>query len=203
MGQYWKPVNLDKREYVNPHRLGSGLKLWEQLASHPGTGAALIILTAAMPEQRGGGDLDLEENWHGPEGKCPRHNVSPGPTPEDYPEIARRTIGRWAGDRNAIVGDYAERGDLPPEDHADLIYDLCQTEEERQETVDHFRELAQQVRESGGRLYGATAEEYEDKADHLAKAPLYRDVSDDVCAVIEHELHGRFVGEGWREFVIR
>jgi len=40
MGQYWKPVNLDKREYVDPHKLDVGLKLWEQLASHPGTGAA-------------------------------------------------------------------------------------------------------------------------------------------------------------------
>ena len=32
MGQYWKAVNLDKREFVHPHRLGCGLKLWEQLA---------------------------------------------------------------------------------------------------------------------------------------------------------------------------
>jgi len=28
----------------------------------------------------------------------------------------------------------------------------------------------------------------------------FKDISDDVCRVIEHELHGRFVGEGWREF---
>ena len=32
MGQYWVVVNLDKHEFVMPHRLGSGLKLWEQLA---------------------------------------------------------------------------------------------------------------------------------------------------------------------------
>ena len=67
MGQYWIPVNLDKKEFVSPHELGAGMKLWEQLANHPGTGAALIILTAAMPERRGGGDFDLTENWHGPE----------------------------------------------------------------------------------------------------------------------------------------
>jgi len=160
MGQYWKPVNLDKKEYVMPHKLGSGLKLWEQLANHPGTGAALIILCAAMPEARGGGDFDLEENWHGPERTIPPYNASPGPMPESYPEIARRTIGRWAGDRIALVGDYAEDSDLSEEFKASEIYDQCG--------------------ENG----------------------TYTDISDDVCAVIEHELNGKFEGDdGLREFV--
>lgn len=108
MGQYWLPVNLDKKEFIHPHKLGAGLKLWEQLANHPGTGAALIILTAAMPEPRGGGDLDLEENWHGPERKFPEHSTEPGPMSEDYSTIAKRTIGRWAGDRIALIGDYID-----------------------------------------------------------------------------------------------
>src|SRR6185369_11270822 len=100
MGQYWKPVNLTKREYIHPHKLGSGLKLWEQLANAPGTGAALIVLCAAMPDARGGGDFDLTENWHGPE----RVDMSDaGPMPSNYPEIARRTIGRWAGDAIALI----------------------------------------------------------------------------------------------------
>ena len=67
MGQYWTAINLDKKERISAHKLGCGLKLWEQLANHPGTGAALIILCAAQPESRGGGDLDMDENWHGPE----------------------------------------------------------------------------------------------------------------------------------------
>jgi len=50
MGQYWKTVSLTKREYVDNYRLACGAKLWEQLANHPGTGAALVILCAAMPE---------------------------------------------------------------------------------------------------------------------------------------------------------
>ena len=66
MGQYWLPVNLDKHEFADPHDLGTGLKLWEQLGNS-GVGQALVILMAAMPEPRGGGDLDLDENWHGPE----------------------------------------------------------------------------------------------------------------------------------------
>ena len=46
MGQYWLPVNLDKREFVNPHKLGAGLKLWEQLANHPGT---CLLYTSPSP----------------------------------------------------------------------------------------------------------------------------------------------------------
>ncbi len=200
MGQYWQPVNLTKREYISPHKLGCGLKLWEQLANHPGTGAALLILTAAMPEPRGGGDFDLDENWHGPE-RTREHNVTPGPMPEDYPAIAKRTIGRWAGDRIALVGDYAERSDLEPNDNADLIYDLCITEDERQEQVAHLRKLVQEAEENGGTLHGSTADEFDSKAERLAQAPLYKDITDDVCAVIEHELGGKFQGEGWRDFV--
>ncbi len=96
MGQYWVPVNLDKREFVDPHNLGTGLKLWEQIANHPGTGAALLILMAAMPERRGGGDLQ------------------PHPI-----------IGHWAGDRIAVVGDYAEDEDLNAEHKAKSIWEEC------------------------------------------------------------------------------
>lgn len=166
MGQYWIPVNLTKREYVNPHKLGAGLKLWEQLASHPGSGSALIVLCANMPIRRGGGDLDLDENWHGPERTFPKHNSTPATMPDDYQDCAKRTIGRWAGDRIAIVGDYAEDTDLPKVASripASKIYHLC---------------------------FGESDE----------KGPTFTDVTDDVCRVIEHELQGRFVGDGWREW---
>lgn len=128
MGQYWYPVNLTKREFVNPHKLATGLKLWEQLANHPGTGAALIVLCAAMPEPRGGGDFDMDENWHGPERTIPPHNLTPGPMPEDYEAIAKRTIGRWAGDKIALIGDYAEDGDIKPKPRGiklSEVYNLC------------------------------------------------------------------------------
>jgi hypothetical protein len=100
MGQYWKAVNLDKREFIHPHKLGCGLKLREQLCTVPGIGSALIILCAAMPERRGGGDFS--EN---------------------------PVIGRWAGDRIALVGDYAEDSDLPNSPIlASEIYGMCETE---------------------------------------------------------------------------
>lgn len=163
MGQYWKLVNLDKKEYVHPHNLGTGLKLWEQLANHPGTGAALVVLCAAMPEARGGGDLDLDKNWHGTErdeamAKKEIDGGTPGPMPEAYPAIAKRTIGRWAGNRIALIGDYAQDGDLPL------------TEEDP----------------SPQQIYAACAEE------------KWTDVSKDVSAVIEHELQGKYTGDGWK-----
>jgi hypothetical protein len=119
MGQYWLAVNLTKKELICPHTLGSGLKLWEQIAAHPSTGEALVILLAAMPEPRGIGDFDLTKNWHGPE----RVNMGTfGPMPKGYPKLAKSIIGRWAGDRIALIGDYAHATDLPKRFKADTIY---------------------------------------------------------------------------------
>ena len=184
MGQYWYVVNLDKKEFVKPHRLGAGLKLWEQLANHPGTGAALVVLCAAMPDARGGGDFDIDENWHGPE----RVDMSTdGPMPDEYPAIARRTIGRWAGDRIALVGDYAEDGDLAPEHKASTIYDRCQPDTE--EVVnDDPTGASYQTREGRYVHYVET------------KPAEFLDVSEDVARVIEHELNGKYVGTGWRQW---
>ena len=83
MGQYWKPVNLTKREFIDPHRLGTGLKLVEQ-ASSSSVASALVILLAAMPQRRGGGDF------------------------QNNP-----FIGRWAGDMVALAGDYSSSSDMP------------------------------------------------------------------------------------------
>lgn len=79
MGQYHYPVNLDKKQFVHPHRMGTGLKLWEQLANSPGTAGALVVLLASGSNGAGGGDLE---------------------------EAA--IVGTWCGDRIAFVGDYDE-----------------------------------------------------------------------------------------------
>jgi hypothetical protein len=54
MGQYHVVVNLTKREFIHPHKLGSGLKLWEQIASgaNGGTGAALARATCSFQRTR-------------------------------------------------------------------------------------------------------------------------------------------------------
>jgi len=82
MGQYWMPVNLDKKEYLHPHDMGDGAKLWEQAFSAGGVASALVLLLAPLPIRRGGGD------------------------PSDLTHV-----GRWAGDRIVFVGDYSEKDD--------------------------------------------------------------------------------------------
>ena len=144
MGQYWIPVNLDKKEFIDPHKLACGLKLWEQLANHPGTGAALIVLCAAMPEVRGGGDL------------------------ERFDEVAERTIGRWAGDRLALVGDYAEDGDLPTQFEARRIVDKCYGDEEGNppEWTDISEDVCHVIaHELDGEYYGTGVRDFKTKED--------------------------------------
>ncbi len=77
MGQYFFIVNMDKKQYLHPHRFGDMLKAVE-LASGTNTLRALAML---LTKSTGGGGGDFAED---PEG----------------------IIGSWAGDRIWIVGDY-------------------------------------------------------------------------------------------------
>jgi hypothetical protein len=86
MGQYHEVYNLDKKERIDPHSIGNGLKLYEQVGHISSTSTALFALLANS-NGRGGGDF-------------PTHPL----------------IGSWAGDRILIQGDYAkptDRGAMP------------------------------------------------------------------------------------------
>ena len=137
MGQYHKVVNLDRKEYIDPHWLGCGLKLWEQLANHPSTGTALIVFLASHSNGSGGGDL-----------------------------AQSAIVGSWCGDRIAFVGDYDVK----------IQYRVGRTGKKKM---------------LGCCIY--------DKC-HDEAPGAWRNVSDEVCAVIESELNGKFVGDGWRKF---
>lgn len=101
MGQHHITANLSKKEFVHPQALGDGLKLVEQAGGGPGgIGSALIPLLAAS-NGYGGGDFCAEDS--------------------------NGAVGRWAGDRIAVVGDYVEPEGLAPEHEAELVYDLCGT----------------------------------------------------------------------------
>jgi len=83
MGQYHKVYNLDKREFIHGHQINNGLKLMEQCG--PGEGATTsdaVWLLLANSNGRGGGD-------------APKHSM----------------VGRWAGDRLVVQGDYVEGTD--------------------------------------------------------------------------------------------
>jgi hypothetical protein len=106
MGQYHMLVNLDRKEYVNPHELGLGLKQWEHACSgggHYENGTlpqALYILTMTSPA-RGGGDFT-------------KLDIS----------------GRWSGDRCVVLGDYTEEGDIRDYDGAELLWSTIDTADE-------------------------------------------------------------------------
>lgn len=114
MGQYYHIVNLDKREFINPHRMDHGLKLYE--FGCQGRVVTALTLLLANSNGRGGGDFIAPDNS------------------QMQAEI-EVWQGRWAGDRIVIDGDYAEEGDPAYVDWADLeksyreigeeIYPLC------------------------------------------------------------------------------
>lgn len=98
MGQYHKTVNLDKKQFLNPHKLGDGLKLLEQCGWSPGGTNDALHLLLACTSGRGGGDFQSKSTW----------------------------VGAWAGDRIAVVGDYAEKGDLADFDATEVYEGCCE-----------------------------------------------------------------------------
>jgi hypothetical protein len=81
MGQYYKIVNIKKKQYISPHIFGDGSKLMEFSMSANGVLSGLSILLADG-NGRGGGDLGSEND----------------------------IVGSWAGDNIVIAGDYADDG---------------------------------------------------------------------------------------------
>lgn len=76
IGQYFYVVNLTKREFLHPHKLGSGLKLWELCAS---SASGVIPYLLRKSDEGGGGDQnDSKAKW----------------------------CGHWAMDNIAVIGDY-------------------------------------------------------------------------------------------------
>jgi hypothetical protein len=79
MGQYHIIVNLDKEEFIHPHKFGDGLKLMEFGSSGDGTMLGLAVLLAE-DNGKGGGDLRSENP----------------------------IIGSWANNKIVITGDYGD-----------------------------------------------------------------------------------------------
>jgi len=152
MGQYHVVVNLDRREFVHPYKLGCGYKLLEQLTSPGGPGDALLLLLACS-NGRGGGDA---------------------------PEHPR--VGSWAGDRIAVVGDYAEDTDLAPEHRASTIWDRCRPRHK--------------VEQAAAGKYGAAEKA---RAREALELGLYRDITDELVPLLEQTCDVEIAdGDGWR-----
>ena len=100
MGQYYKIVNIKKKQYISPYIFGDGSKLMEFSMSASGVLAGLAILLADG-NGRGGGDLHSKND----------------------------IIGSWAGDNIVVAGDYADTGKFVKEPEQTL-YEICQAEGE-------------------------------------------------------------------------
>ncbi len=114
MGQYFKAVNYDKREYVCPWCVGGSAKLWEW-AANPWGGIFTMLLRQSSAT--GGGDYYHRagrEIHLGADAAINAdtfmHEIFKGVAMEGRPitPAPDTTVGRWAGDRVALVGDYDE-----------------------------------------------------------------------------------------------
>jgi len=100
MGQYYKIVNIKKKQYITPHTFGDGSKLMVFSMSANGVLAGLAILLADG-NGRGGGDLHSEND----------------------------IVGSWAGDNIVVAGDYADAGKFVKESDQTL-YEVASNEGE-------------------------------------------------------------------------
>lgn len=100
MGQYYMVANLDRLEYIHPHRLGSGLKLWEICA---GNLPRVLAYLLRQSTGRGGGDPRLSYGAFEDDDGNVDWDAFHDAVEERYPYC-----GRWAGERVIIVGDYDE-----------------------------------------------------------------------------------------------
>ena len=100
MGQYYKIVNIKKKQYISPYIFGDGSKLMEFSMSANGVLAGLAILLADG-NGRGGGDLHSEND----------------------------IVGSWAGDNIVVAGDYADAGKFVKEPEQNL-YEVASSEGE-------------------------------------------------------------------------
>ena len=57
MGQYYRLINHDKKEYIEPWTLGTGAKLWEWCANK---GCRLLPFLLRQSTEGGGGDIRQE-----------------------------------------------------------------------------------------------------------------------------------------------
>lgn len=98
MGQYHRLVNLDKKEWVDPHGLGLGVKQYEHTGCEGSLADAIYLLVMTSPASGGG----------------------------DWAETS--VSGRWVGDRVVILGDYTERIAGFPDEFARGLYTQVERE---------------------------------------------------------------------------
>jgi len=173
MGQYYLTVNLDKGEYLDPHKFGDGLKLLEFGDSASGTMTGLATLLADG-NGRGGGDLRSENP----------------------------VIGSWKGDRIVVAGDYADPNNFIPEALKDELFTrMLEGQRERDAykdgTIDE--ETAIKYAKSNCNLYHLAREFYEDVSGKVIEAMADDEFLKEELEKRKHGSYKRFAEEGLKE----
>ena len=96
MGQYYKLINTQKKEFVCPWCVGGGAKIWEWAASPHGALLTLLLQRSTSPEPL----PDDSESRPVHAGDNLNLDGSPGQFDEGM-----WMAGRWAGDPVFLVGD--------------------------------------------------------------------------------------------------
>ena len=106
MGQYYKIVNLDKKEFLDPDVFGEGIKLME-FAWEGKTLRGLTFLLRKSEPYYSLGDMHFPD------------------TCKNKKDYWSKWIGRWTNNRIAIVGDYDPSG----------IYQKCNEDTQEYEDI--------------------------------------------------------------------
>ncbi len=145
MGQYHHPVCIEAEEGLSPHGMDCGLKEGEQGFSRPSTVNAMVALVCAR-----GGNMPAD---------CSQSPL----------------IGRWAGKRVLVQGDYAEDDDIRgwKGPRLSLLYQAMRPIEER-------------------KVYGDTPEERAMVRDEWAATPIFTDITTEAKAFLEGACNVRY-----------
>ena len=151
MGQYHHPVCIEAEEGLDPAGMDSGLKEGEQGFNRPNTPAAIVALVCAR-----GGNMPAD---------CSQSPL----------------IGRWAGKRILIQGDYAEDDDIPGWDGPPLsrLYSAMMPAEERKPFTKKD-------------YPNSTAAEIHKWNEEQARSPVFADITRDACAFLEAACNVRY-----------
>ena len=104
MGQYHMVYNKTKKECLNAHKFGSGIKLLEFTSSYRMMSGFCLLL--ANSNGRGGGDFNIDGKYSPKTGKETFTNKQ-----KQQIRMLNEIAGRWAGDEIVIQGDYANEND--------------------------------------------------------------------------------------------
>ncbi len=132
MGQYYYIVNIDKKQFLYPHKFDDGLKLMEFGQSSGGTLLGLTILLASG-NGRGGGDVFSKAYCKAEEEYMQKKDAKKKfPSAKKYNDSI---IGSWAGNRIVIAGDYGDSYKHIPRKDRQKLYEKCLEEQQDRENI--------------------------------------------------------------------